>query len=74
MSNNNFGLVPTGNEPSKTPSRVVGAAAGAIAASWIPVIGPVAGAVIGGVFGPKVPFINKAADKGMEQLGKWAGR
>ena len=67
-------LVPNGTEPSKVPSRVVGAAAGAIAAAWVPVIGPFAGAVIGGVFGPKVGFINKAADKGMEQLGKWAGR
>jgi len=72
MSNNS--LIPTGSEPSKVPSRVVGAAAGAVAAAWVPVIGPFAGAVIGGVFGPKVPFINKAADKGMEQLGKWAGR
>jgi hypothetical protein len=67
-------LIPTGSEPSKVPARVVGAAAGALASAWVPVVGPIVGAVVGGVFGPKVGFINKAADKGMEQLGKWAGR
>jgi len=68
--------VPTGSVPPTVPSRVAGAAAGALAGALIPLpfIGPLTGAVIGGVFGPKVGFINKAADKGMEQLGKWAGR